>query len=128
MSALRANGFRVGTGQQLRLQHLMEQLSQDIEPQALKTRLAPIFVKNREEQQLFYELFDLRKIGHCFKNKEGNLFFFIPCQTIRNLDKVLMFCIKLTTCFALWIIAALVLSLLDFSVISFLLQNFGTQF
>ena len=61
MSALQTSGFRVGTGQQLRLQHLMEQLPQDIKPEALKTRLAPIFAKNREEQALFYELFEEAK-------------------------------------------------------------------
>jgi formylglycine-generating enzyme required for sulfatase activity len=58
MTALQANGFRVGTGQQLRLQQLMEQLPEDIALDRLKTRLAPIFVKSKEEQQLFYELFE----------------------------------------------------------------------
>ncbi|NJN77062.1 MAG: hypothetical protein HC803_00995 [Saprospiraceae bacterium] len=61
MAALQANGFRVGTGQQLRLQQLMEQLPDDISLDSLKTRLAPIFVKSREEQQLFYELFEEAK-------------------------------------------------------------------
>ena len=61
MTALQANGFRVGTGQQLRLQQLMEQLPDDFPLENLKTRLAPIFVKSKEEQQLFYELFEEAK-------------------------------------------------------------------
>jgi formylglycine-generating enzyme required for sulfatase activity len=61
MTALQANGFRVGTGQQLRLQQLMENLPDDIPLDKLKTRLAPIFVKSSEEQQLFYELFEEAK-------------------------------------------------------------------
>ncbi|MFK7947181.1 MAG: SUMF1/EgtB/PvdO family nonheme iron enzyme [Saprospiraceae bacterium] len=69
MSALQANGFRVGTGQQLRLQHLMKQLPEEIKPEALKTRLAPIFAKNREEQKLFYELFEEAKQSLQFSEK-----------------------------------------------------------
>ena len=45
MTALQANGFRVGTGQQLRLQQLIEQLPEDISVEQLKFRLAPIFAK-----------------------------------------------------------------------------------
>jgi hypothetical protein len=61
MTALQANGFRVGTGQQLRLQQLMEQLPDNISLEHLKFRLAPVFAKSKEEQRLFYELFDIAK-------------------------------------------------------------------
>lgn len=61
MTALQANGFRVGTGQQLRLQQLMERLPDDISLEHLKFRLAPIFAKSKEEQRLFYELFEVAK-------------------------------------------------------------------
>jgi len=61
MTALQSNGFRIGTGQQLRLQQLMEKLPNDIPLEQLKYRLAPIFAKSKEEQQLFYELFEVAK-------------------------------------------------------------------
>lgn len=97
MAALQANGFRVGTGQQLRLQHLMEQLPEDIEPDALKTRLAPIFAKNREEQQLFYELFEEAKRNLHFEEKATST---IP-KKIKN---------KYTKW--IWIIGSLILAVL----------------
>ncbi len=60
MTALEANGFRIGTGQQLRLHQLLEQFPA-ISADSLKTHLAPIFTKNKDEQQLFYELFEEAK-------------------------------------------------------------------
>jgi formylglycine-generating enzyme required for sulfatase activity len=70
MTALQANGFRVGTGQQLRLQQLIEQLPEDISVEQLKFRLAPIFAKSKEEQQLFYELYEVAKSSLDIKSQK----------------------------------------------------------
>ncbi|MCB0598881.1 MAG: hypothetical protein KDD28_32720, partial [Phaeodactylibacter sp.] len=58
LTALRADGYPMGTGKHLQLQELLRKLPEDSPPERLKTLLAPIFSTNKQEQAYFYELFD----------------------------------------------------------------------
>ncbi len=58
LARLEAEHYPMGVGKQLQLQELMHKLPADLPPEALKTKLAPLFTTNKEEQDHFYELFD----------------------------------------------------------------------
>lgn len=59
IATLEADGFVVGTGKHLQLQELMSKLPDELPLESLKTLLAPILVSSRQDQERFYELFDL---------------------------------------------------------------------
>lgn len=52
-----ASGTSLGTAAHLRVQELVRQLPDDIQPEELKTLLAPLLCKSPEEQEQFYEMF-----------------------------------------------------------------------
>ena len=58
LAAWEKEGFAVGIETQLQLRELTQKLPDDINVQNLKTLLAPLFANTRDEQELFYELFD----------------------------------------------------------------------
>lgn len=58
LNLLQAQGFHLGVRKHLQVQELLKKLPPDIEPQALKTLLCPLFATNNQEQSRFYELFD----------------------------------------------------------------------
>ena len=58
LTALEADGSAAGPDLHLRLQSLLRQLPEESEPEDLKTLLAPVLCKSKEEQERFYELFD----------------------------------------------------------------------
>ncbi|HEX5733741.1 MAG TPA: SUMF1/EgtB/PvdO family nonheme iron enzyme [Blastocatellia bacterium] len=55
---LRHQGFTVGVDHYLRLQHLLNKLSDSCAPSDLKTLLCPILATNKAEQEQFYHTFD----------------------------------------------------------------------
>jgi len=55
LDALEAAGWKIGTGQQLRLQELLRQLPPDTDDEALGLALAPLLARNAQEQALVYE-------------------------------------------------------------------------
>ncbi len=58
LNAWAAEGYVLGVDSQLLLRELLQKLPSDIELKDLKTKLAPVLANTREEQELFYELFD----------------------------------------------------------------------
>ena len=58
LAAWEKEGFAVGVETQLQLRELTQKLPNDVNIQNLKTLLAPLFANSRDEQELFYELFD----------------------------------------------------------------------
>ena len=58
LAAWEKEGFAVGVETQLQLRELTQKLPDDISIQNLKTLFAPLFANTRDEQELFYELFD----------------------------------------------------------------------
>ena len=58
LAAWEKEGFAVGIETQLQLRELTQKLPDDISIQNLKTLFAPLFANTRDEQELFYELFD----------------------------------------------------------------------
>lgn len=59
IATLEADGFVVGTGKHLQVQELMSKLPDDLPLESLKTLLCPVFANNRQDQERFYELFDV---------------------------------------------------------------------
>ena len=57
LTALETDGSAAGPDLHLRLQALVRQLPEDTRPEDLKTLLAPVLCRNKEEQERFYELF-----------------------------------------------------------------------
>lgn len=55
---IKRQGFVVGVDTHLRLQNLLNQINGDYGKSELKHLLAPIFVTNPKQQQLFYQAFD----------------------------------------------------------------------
>src|SRR5580658_9807270 len=55
---LRLHGFTAGTADCLRLQDLLERMAGQCLPGDVKTLLCPIFARSREQQRIFYEVFD----------------------------------------------------------------------
>ncbi len=58
LTAWEKEGYALGIETQLQLRELTQKLPEDIEIKNLKTLLAPLFTNNRDEQELFYEIFD----------------------------------------------------------------------
>jgi LysM domain len=58
LSALEADGNPPGTDLHLSIQELLKKLPDDTPPEALKTLLAPLLCKSKDEQAHFYEIFD----------------------------------------------------------------------
>src|SRR6185503_10784573 len=58
IESLRACGFTIGIGHQLRLQKLLSRVGPECTPHELKTVLCPIFATDEREQTRFYEEFD----------------------------------------------------------------------
>ena len=58
IESLRARGFIIGIGHQLRLQKLLSRIGPECKPYELKTILCPIFATDEREQTRFYEEFD----------------------------------------------------------------------
>lgn len=56
--ALETDGMPVGTDLHLRIQTLLRALPDAVGPEDMKTLLAPLLCKNKEEQERFYQLFD----------------------------------------------------------------------
>jgi tetratricopeptide (TPR) repeat protein len=54
----RQQGFTIGVGDYLRLQQLLNQVSQDCAPSDLKTLLCPLLATNKIQQEQFHEAFD----------------------------------------------------------------------
>src|ERR1041384_1832068 len=58
IESLRAHGFIIGIGHQLRLQKLLSRIGPECRPHELKTILCPIFATDEREQTRFYEVFE----------------------------------------------------------------------
>src|ERR1051325_8598144 len=58
IESLRARGFTIGIGHQLRLQKLLSRIGPNCRPDELKTILCPIFATDEREQTRFYEEFE----------------------------------------------------------------------
>src|SRR6185369_8437155 len=58
IESLRARGFTIGIGHQLRLQKLLSRIGPECKPYELKTILCPIFATDEREQTRFYEEFE----------------------------------------------------------------------
>ena len=58
LNAWEAEGYALGVDSQLLLRELLQKLPDEIELKDLKTKLTPVLANTREEQVLFYELFD----------------------------------------------------------------------
>src|ERR1041384_849640 len=58
IESLRARGFTIGIGHQLRLQKLLSRIGPECKPHELKTVLCPIFATDEREQTRFYEEFE----------------------------------------------------------------------
>ncbi len=58
LATLEAEEFPIGVGKHLELQQLYSMLPEDIKPEEMKTLLAPIFAKNKQDQEFFYDVFD----------------------------------------------------------------------
>ena len=58
IESLRAQGFIIGIGHQLRLQKLLSRIGPECRPHELKTILCPIFATDEREQTRFYEVFE----------------------------------------------------------------------
>lgn len=56
--ALKEEGYSMGVGQHLKMQELLRKLPDEIEPERLKTLLAPVFATAPQEQTRFYQIFD----------------------------------------------------------------------
>ncbi len=55
LDVLETEGWKIGTGQQLRIQELLRQLPDDVDDDALGLALAPLLARNPQEQSLVYE-------------------------------------------------------------------------
>lgn len=64
LATLEAEEFPIGIGKHLELQQLYSMLPEDIVAEEMKTLLAPIFAKNKQDQEFFYDVFDqsLRRV------------------------------------------------------------------
>ncbi|MCO6474973.1 MAG: N-acetylmuramoyl-L-alanine amidase [Phaeodactylibacter sp.] len=58
LSTLQAEGYPLGTGQQLQVQELLNKLPEDTTIEEMPFLLAPLFANNPKEQAHFYELFE----------------------------------------------------------------------
>lgn len=58
LATLEAEEFPIGVGKHLELQQLYSMLPEEIKPEEMKTLLAPIFAKNKQDQEFFYDVFD----------------------------------------------------------------------
>ena len=58
LSTLQAEGYSLGTGQQLQVQELLHRLPEDTPLEEMPYLLAPLFANNPKEQAHFYELFE----------------------------------------------------------------------
>ena len=58
LATLEAEEFPIGVGKHLELQQLYSMLPEDVKPEEMKTLLAPIFAKNKQDQEFFYDIFD----------------------------------------------------------------------
>ncbi len=58
LSTLQAEGYPLGTGQQLQVQELLNKLPEDTAIEEMPFLLAPLFANNPKEQAHFYELFE----------------------------------------------------------------------
>lgn len=58
LNAWEAEGYTLGVDSQLLLRELLQKLPEDIDLKDLKTKLTPVLANTREQQELFYELFD----------------------------------------------------------------------
>jgi len=58
LSTLQAEGYPLGTGQQLQVQELLNKLPEDTTVEEMPFLLAPLFANNPKEQDHFYELFE----------------------------------------------------------------------
>ena len=73
LTAWEKEGYALGIETQLQLRELTQKLPEDLDINNLKTLLAPLFTNDRDEQELFYEIFD--------KNLQENEQFFIEAAT-----------------------------------------------
>jgi len=58
LATLEAEEFPIGVGKHLELQQLYSMLPEEIAVEDMKTLLAPIFAKNKQDQEFFYDIFD----------------------------------------------------------------------
>ncbi|MFK7774265.1 MAG: hypothetical protein AB8F94_19105 [Saprospiraceae bacterium] len=58
LATLEAEEFPIGVGKHLELQQLYSMLPEEIAAEEMKTLLAPIFAKNKQDQEFFYDIFD----------------------------------------------------------------------
>lgn len=58
IATLEREEFSIGVGKHLELQQLLAMIPESVEVEDMKTLLAPIFAKNKHDQEFFYELFD----------------------------------------------------------------------
>ncbi len=58
LATLESEEFPIGVGKHLELQQLYSMLPEEIEAEEMKTLLAPIFAKNKQDQEFFYDIFD----------------------------------------------------------------------
>lgn len=73
LSTMQAEGYPLGTGQQLQVQELLRKLPEDTAPEELPYLLAPLFASSPKEQAHFYELFEQcrRRTGAFYKEVEA---------------------------------------------------------
>jgi len=57
-AALEADGYDMGTGKHLQVQELLRRIPSDMPPERLSALLCPLFARNRQEQNDFYQLFE----------------------------------------------------------------------
>ena len=58
LATLESEDFPIGVGKHLELQQLYSMLPEEISAEEMKTLLAPIFAKNKQDQEFFYDIFD----------------------------------------------------------------------
>ncbi|MFK8005480.1 MAG: FISUMP domain-containing protein [Saprospiraceae bacterium] len=58
LATLESEEFPIGVGKHLELQQLYSMLPEEISAEEMKTLLAPIFAKNKQDQEFFYDIFD----------------------------------------------------------------------
>lgn len=58
LATLEAEEFPIGVGKHLELQQLYSMLPDDLKAEEMKTLLAPIFAKNKQDQEFFYDVFE----------------------------------------------------------------------
>ena len=57
ITALKANGFAIGTGQHLKIQQLLSQLPEDMDTEGLALHLCPLFAQSPKQQDIFHDAF-----------------------------------------------------------------------